>query len=289
MKKIVCNDVSLYYRTAGEGEDIVLIHGLAANHSFWRFDLLLSLAKDYRVTIFDLRGHGYSDMPPSGYTSADMANDLFHLSKHLGITRTHLIGHSLGGVVALHYAVLYPDRVSSLVIADSRVRTFQPTNYVRDWPNGDQAIIKLHELGFSVPEDNPESGLWLLEELASPEWRRARQKLKGSSLFIPFGGWNGGQRTAERWLELLRTTTIKQDLTSLAGLTIERISMIRNPALAIYGEHSAAKASFFGLQDYLPNCKAEIVPRAGHFYPLTQPKLFANRIKQFLEELKEGN
>ncbi len=287
MKKTRCNGVELNYQYAGEGSDVILIHGLAANHAFWRFDVLMPLVKDHRVTVYDLRGHGYSDMPPSGYTSRDMADDLHDLLNNMDISQAHLIGHSFGGVVALHYAVLYPERVLSLTIADSRVRVLQPTNYSRDWPNSEQAVKKLNDIGLSVPEDESESGLWLMEQLASPQWQQVRHKLKGSQLFIPFGGWNGGQKTAERWLELMNTTTARQDILSQDGLMMERIATIQKPTLVIYGENSPALPSLLGLRERLPNCKSEIVLGAGHFYPLTRPKVFIDMVSRFLNEFEE--
>ena len=55
---------------------------MAANHAFWNLNLLLPLAREYRVTTYDLRGHGYSEMPPRGYTSADFAEDLVGLPNY---------------------------------------------------------------------------------------------------------------------------------------------------------------------------------------------------------------
>jgi pimeloyl-ACP methyl ester carboxylesterase len=257
MGTVNCNGVSLNYRGVGKGKNIVLIHGLAANHAFWHIEVLLSLAKNYRVTLYDLRGHGYSSMPSCNYTTAAMATDLHHLLNHLHIDRTHLIGHSYGGAVALHYAILYPESVDSLVIA-----------------------------GFFIPETEDESGLWLLEQLALPKWQKARHKLEGSPLFIPFSRWGGGKRSAVRWLELLQSTTARQDFISPDGLTINRLSTIRHPTLAICGADSPTLPSFRGLQKQLPNCKAEIIPKAGHFFPLTHPKLFVTIVSQFLKDIE---
>ena len=146
MGKVICNGALLNYRTVGEGEDIVLIHGLAANHAFWHMKVLLSLVRDFRVTVYDLRGHGHSDMPAEGYTSLNLACDLNELLNHLEIKQAHLIGHSLGGLVSLQYARLHPERVRTLTIADSRIRSLQPTNFIKDWPNSQTIVEKLHKL-----------------------------------------------------------------------------------------------------------------------------------------------
>lgn len=287
MRQVSRGDLSINYRCAGEGRDVILIHGLAANHAFWHFDVLLPLAKSYRLTVYDLRGHGRSNMPPSAYTSADMAGDLGLLLDHLQIQQADLVGHSFGGVVALHYATMHPERVRSLTIADSRIRALQPTNHPRDWQNRERATKRLAELGLFVPDNEPDVGLWLLEELAKPEWQSARDKLKGSPLVFPFGGWNGGSKTAERWLELLDTTTARKDFRDEAGLTVEKIVQIDAPTLAVYGELSPTLPSGQCLNEKLKNCGIVIVPNGGHFFMLTKPKLFTDIVTRFLNEQKE--
>jgi pimeloyl-ACP methyl ester carboxylesterase len=284
MKTTTSNGVLIHYRCVGEGKDIILIHGLAANYGFWHIDTLLPLARKYRVTIYDLRGHGYSGMPASGYTPVDMAEDLNHLLNHLNIPQAHLIGHSMGGVIALQYTLLYPERVWSLTIADSRLRAFQPTQCPKDWPNWAEAKKKLQELGLFIPEDEPDSGIWLLEKLASPQWQKTKNKLTVNSLFVPFNRMSGGNHSAQQWLKLLHNTTARQDLTSFTGPTKEEISTIQQPVLAIYGEKSPMLPSLKGLKDCLPNCKTAIISKVGHFCLLAKPKFFVDEVSQFLEE-----
>jgi len=288
MSTAECNGIKINYRCIGAGPDVVLIHGLAANHAFWNFNVLLTLAKRFRVTIYDMRGHGYSAMPDSGYTSEDMAKDLHHLLNGIGVSEAHLIGHSFGGAVALQYALSHREKVSSLTLADTRIRAIQPDHSIKNWPNSKEAVEKLRELGFSLPANESESGIWLLEQLASPRWQKVRDKLKGTPLFIPFGGWNGGQRTAEQWLRLLRSTTAKQDFTRVSGLTRERLSGIGLPVLAICGEKSPLMPSLTGLKNCIPNLKTRTVPGAGHFFPLTFSKLFVDMVSAFLEEIECG-
>lgn len=288
METVHANDVSIDFRCVGTGKDVVLIHGLAANKGFWHLKVLLPLARRFRVTIYDLRGHGYSSMPPTGYGPADMAEDLHRLLDHLGISRAHLIGHSYGGAVGLDYALQHPERVSSLTVADSRLRAFQPSNRAKDHPNWESQKGSLERLGFFIPEDEPEIGLWLLEKLASPEWRSKREKLSGRPLSIPFSPWGGGNRSAEKWLELLHGTSLKRDVTAFDGSTADRLGAIHCPAFIIYGENSHVMPSFRGLRECLPRCKSAVVPGAGHFFPATQPELFAHLVGDFLDGLERG-
>ena len=98
------NGVNLAWQQFGDGPDVVLVHGLAASRAFWFLHYAVPLSRRYRVTLFDLRGHGYSERPQSGYDAVTMAGDLAGLLDHLGIERCDLIGHSYGGSVALEYA-----------------------------------------------------------------------------------------------------------------------------------------------------------------------------------------
>ena len=288
MGKISCNGTTINYRSVGGGRDVVLIHGIAANNAFWHLNVLLSLARNYRVTVYDLRGHGYSGMTPSGYTSSDMVDDLHSLLNHLGISNAHLIGHSFGGVIALHYAVIYPERVVSLTIADSRVRSVQPYQRFKDWQIWKVLKKRFEELSISIPDDETESGISILEQLALYKLRNKSQMSKEDHLFIPPRLWGNGNRSAERWIQLLQTTTAKKDLTSVSGLTLEKLSTINQPILTIYGEKSSVLQSFWGLRKHLPNCKAIIIPHAGHFFPLTRPKFFEKTVKQFLLDVDGG-
>lgn len=142
----------------------------------------------------------------------------------------------------------------------------------------------LQELGIFIPEDEPDSGIWLLEKLASPKWQKAKYKLKGSALFIPFNKISGGSHSAKQWIKLLNTTTARQELTSFLGPTKEELSTIQQPVLAIYGDKSPMMPSLQGLKKYLPSCKTNIISKAGHFFLLTQPKLFLDAVSQFLKE-----
>jgi pimeloyl-ACP methyl ester carboxylesterase len=285
MPKALIGDVSLNYRQVGAGEDMVLVHGLAANLGFWNLNLLLPLARHFRVTTYDLRGHGYSDMPSTGYTSRDMAADLVGLMDDLGIERAHLVGHSFGGVVALHCAVSHPDRVSSLTLQDSRLRALQPTQRLIDWPDWKQAKAKLASMGIDIDENEDEVGVKLLQRLAEPQWRQKSQRHENKPLFIPFSGWAAGNRSAAKWLRLLDTTSTKADIQETAGLTRERIAGVRQPTLALYGEHSRCLRTFHALPEVLHHCRSRIIPEVGHFYPLIKPRVVADLVLEFVGDV----
>ena len=109
MPKLDANGIDFHYQQAGAGPDVVLIHGVTGDLSIWFLcEAMGVLGRSFRVTAFDLRGHGYSDVPSDGYTSADQAGDCLAIMDALEIERAMLVGHSFGAVIAMHAAVLFP-------------------------------------------------------------------------------------------------------------------------------------------------------------------------------------
>src|SRR5579884_1398705 len=99
MPRVTIDGMKFYYQQAGSGPDVVLLHGVTGNLAIWPLiNMTQTLAADFRVTAYDLRGHGYSDTPATGYTSADMATDLVKIKEALGLGPLWVLGHSFGGV-----------------------------------------------------------------------------------------------------------------------------------------------------------------------------------------------
>ena len=115
MAKALANGIQLHYQQFGKGPHLVMVHGITGNLAIWYLEIVPALMGEYRITTYDLRGHGYSEAPPTNYTTADHANDLKHLLDVLGIERAHIMGHSFGADVALNFTILFPERVDRLV------------------------------------------------------------------------------------------------------------------------------------------------------------------------------
>ena len=115
MPKVLANGVRMHYLTVGRGPDVVMLHGFLGNLAVWHLSMVPELRGDYRVTTYDLRGHGYSEVSPSGYSTDDLASDLRAFLDALHIERPFLVGHSYGADVCLTYAARYPDDVRAIV------------------------------------------------------------------------------------------------------------------------------------------------------------------------------
>lgn len=120
------NGIELYYELTdftrpwvGQAETLVLLHGLHGQLSWWNYYQVPVLAQHYRVLTLDLRGHGKSFKPATGYSIETMAADLYALLRQLDLERVHLGGASMGGMVSLAFTLAYPERVRSLILVDS--------------------------------------------------------------------------------------------------------------------------------------------------------------------------
>lgn len=108
--------VQIHYLVAGQGEPVVLIHGLNASAEVnWNLPgVVAELAKDHQVIALDLRGHGHSDKPHGDDAyGLPVVEDVVHLLDHLHIKKAHIVGYSLGGMVAMKFIVTHPERVIS--------------------------------------------------------------------------------------------------------------------------------------------------------------------------------
>ena len=113
-----CNDINLYYEIHGDGEPLILINGLGGTLKSL-LALTQHLKKRFSVISFDLRGAGRSDKPKEPYSISQMAGDVEALFKVLGIDRSHVMGFSMGGCIALNLAINRPELMKSIVLVST--------------------------------------------------------------------------------------------------------------------------------------------------------------------------
>ncbi len=114
--------MQLHYQTLGQGQPLILLHGLFGSGDNWG-TVARHFSQHYQVICVDLRNHGRS--PHSASQSyANMADDLLELCDALSLERIHLLGHSLGGKVAMQFAAKHPDRVGKLIVVDMAMRAY---------------------------------------------------------------------------------------------------------------------------------------------------------------------
>src|SRR5438093_1193668 len=116
MPRVRVGDIEMYYQDVGEGDPLLLIMGFGGDHLAWAFQMA-DFSKRHRVIAFDNRGVGQTDAPDHAYTTRMMAGDALGLMNALGIDRAHVLGVSMGGMIAQELALASPERVRSLHLA----------------------------------------------------------------------------------------------------------------------------------------------------------------------------
>jgi pimeloyl-ACP methyl ester carboxylesterase len=111
------NGVDLHYVDGGEGVPLICLPGWPQNWYSYH-SVAMNLAKKFRVIIVDIRGMGSSAKPESGFDKKTMATDILELVKQLGFTKVNLMGHDIGGMVAMSFAFNFPEYIQKLIVLD---------------------------------------------------------------------------------------------------------------------------------------------------------------------------
>jgi pimeloyl-ACP methyl ester carboxylesterase len=276
MPHLTLDGTRLYYQQAGQGPDVVLIHAITSNLAVWMFmGIVETLAAEFRVTVYDMRGHGNSDCPATGYTSADMAGDFKTLHAALGLEPAYLMGHSFGAVVAMHAAVLYPDAVAGVILADP---FFPGLAHVE--PNIGESHVwqelkaQFERCGMDLGDEVDFGKMFRLAAAMTAEQKEQVKRHMDAG--------------SQRWLSQLprlAATTCGEDLFAVAGLTAERIASVRQPVVALYDEHTPFAATRRYLEEHLRNGTVDVVPGAKHVAPLQNPTGFIQLVQKHLRSL----
>lgn len=270
MSKVRTNDIQTHYITLGEGSDVVMLHGFLGNLAVWHLNIVPELRKHFRVTTYDLRGHGYSEVTPEGYSSEELAADLKALLDKLEIEKAHLVGHSYGADVCLHFALLHPDRVGRLIALEPGLAALVHQRKAEDWEGWSYWVSKLEEVGVTVPEEKRSDLNYLLNlSLETPKF---------------YGPARGLPRKREPLINLINNTTLIEDYERVGSMTLDAVKSISAPVLLAYGENSHFLGSFEVLRKLLPNVQPLLLEGGEHFGPLEMPELLTEHIIDFLAD-----
>lgn len=215
---------------------VVSVHGLIVdNLSSYYYTIVGPVtAAGARFVLYDQRGHGSSERPPTGYGPVDSAADLFGVLDALGHhDPVFLIAHSWGGVTALNAALAEPSRVAGLVLVEGLGPSEHPGSWTEDLLNA------LGKLSLVFEHDR------LVERLRTAGARRASKIAAGTEALI-----NG--------------TSLLDDIAAAAPVTPAALSTIECPVLAVYGRDSDVLDAGLLLQRFVPDCTLHILPGQAH-------------------------
>ena len=247
-----------------------MVHGFLGNLAVWHLKIIPALYNEFRITTYDLRGHGFSDVTADGYSSGSLAEDLRGLLDNLDIPQVALVGHSFGADVCLHFALRYPERVSKMVVIEPGLAAAMQQRKGAEWKGWAYWVSKLEQAGLQVPDDKRTDLRFLLDlSLQTPRF---------------YGPLKGLPRNREPLLHLLHATNLINDSLEVGDLTLEALRCIRTKTLLIYGDQSPFLDSYEMLRDALPNRTAVLMADGDHFPLLERPEPLRERILDFLRE-----
>jgi pimeloyl-ACP methyl ester carboxylesterase len=270
------NGLNVHYSRAGEGPDLVLIHGIIAHLGNWHYKVVPMLWDSFNVLTYDLRGHGDTEFTETGYTARELAGDLKGLLDALGIERTYVVGHSLGADVALYFAYLYPERVREAVLIEPTVPAMVRILTRQDFKYSHWLADALEKIGVPIPEERRLDGGYML-----------RKFIDMPVYWGPMKGMPKSEKMKQWMTDLFLTTSLAKDVLDVGELTLENIPRIRTRIHLIHDRDSILwRRSYDFLRKNLPNATTQVI-RTGtgdlsHLAPLNAPEVIAESILKAL-------
>ena len=253
-------EIEIYYEISGRGDPLLLIHGLGSSTRDWEMQLP-EFSSHFQVISIDLRGHGRSGKTPGPYSIPLFAEDTARLISGLGLESAHILGISLGGMVAFQLALDHPELVRSLVIVNS-VPELIAHNFkdrIDCWKR--LLIVRLFGL--------EKMGQVLAERFfIEPEQEGLRE------VFV------------QHWAENHKPSYLASLKAAFGWSVLGRLGEIQTPTLVIGAEGdyfpNAEKEHYTGL---MPNAELVIVENSRHALPAEKPKEFNKIVENFLIEV----
>ncbi len=256
------------YVTGGAGDPVVFLHGLGHASLAWN-GVLPALAQHFRVFAVDMLGCGRSDKPRIDYSLWALATYTRYFLDAVGIERAHLVGHSLGGGIAMHLGIQYPERVGRMALVSSGGlgRELRPLLRAATLPGSSLVLSSLltsrwdrlwERLGWVQPD-----------EALYPEKKRMRALLA---------------QPDHRWafLRMLRGVS---NITGQTASAVQHLGLFTQPMLLLWGgrDRTIPVAHAQRAVRQLKRAHLEILPECGHYPHLEQPAAVARLLEQFLQ------
>ena len=264
MPFVESDGANIYWKAEGSGPPILLIMGLSFTHEMW-FRTLPAVRGRYRTIVFDNRGMGKSSVPSGPYTMARLAEDAKRVLEAAGEDSAHVVGASMGGMVAQEFAVRFPGAVRSLILACT-----SSSGLRGKWPEFGSLRAKC----FSPFVPRRERELALASMLYGA--KTPAEKID-EDVHVRVGcGWNA-----------------RGFFNQLAGVLMwdggSRLPRIEAPTLVVHGEEDRLVPPENGrrLARSIPNARFRLVPDAGHILTTDRPEICNEILSDFLERQPE--
>lgn len=275
--RLEVNGTELYVTQKGDGEPLIVLHGGPGLSHDYFLPHIEPLSEEFRLILFDQRGMGRSsvELDSDSFSMQLLIEDIEALRKELGFETIHLMGHSWGGIMAMHYAVAYPESLSSLILCNSMPATSEfdellGSNFAQVYQR--QRMSDLEPLQRRVEEGSRD--ITLHERLMQLQFRPAfYDTADGNRLHLNL------QESYFRTQELLPYLQSGEQPAPL----YPSLRDLQLPVLILRGEMEAIPVEAdLWLLEILPDASLVSIDRAGHFPFIEQPEEFMVSLTGFL-------
>jgi pimeloyl-ACP methyl ester carboxylesterase len=262
MPELCSNNLGLHYEDTGHGEPLVFLNGLAGDHLYWKGQVR-AFAGRFRCLAPDNRDVGESAYATEPYTVADLGGDVAALLESLDLPPAHLVGLSLGGMIAQEVALAYPQRVRSLVLVGTLARA-------DDWF---RATLDAYGHIRRQVADTPAFFEALLPWLVSHRFFESTTKVEWLRGFLQRNPHPQRIDGFFRQFDAMR----RHD-------TLDRLPALTCPVLVAVGEDDLIVPPRYARQiaECWPRARLEVLPGIGHAPPLEDPRGFNRLLADFL-------
>ncbi len=271
------NGVKICYEIGGTGEDIVLVHGFGAKKEYWvgQFE---PLKKHFRVVRFDNRGAGKSDRLNELFTMEMFANDIKGLMDALDLKKAHIIGWSLGGMMAQVFAIRYPEKVNKLILI----------NTLPYWPSVDDAGIKMYVdsriASYEATLKDPEKAFF--DHASMSYTRKFIKKMRENQTQKFFNLFTTDDLIKMNSIDISTPQDLKNQANALKNFNIlDQLPRIKNQTLIIAAAQDRQTPLSMNekIQAAIPNSKLLAIEEAGHRSPMEKAPEINDQIIKFLK------
>ncbi len=271
------NKIKISYEIHGEGYPLILLHGFAMYKEFWKWNVK-ELSKEFRVITLDIRGCGETDHPAELYSMEELADDIRALLDYLNLDKTHLGGHSFGGMIAQYFALNYPNRLNKLILMSTFANLPMSKSGLE--------MYKRSQLSFyEAKVKDPSKAFWdkMKQRFSRNFFKEMNQN--PSKLFHNMFSTNDLME-----LEETKGTSKPQDILNQINAithhnTIIRLNEIKNETLILAAakDRLVSKIASELLDEKIPNSNL-VVFNSSHFFMLEEAPNFNLEVLNFLRQ-----
>jgi pimeloyl-ACP methyl ester carboxylesterase len=254
------DNISIAWSERGKGEPLLLVSGYGTTRLIWEEATLVRLAERYRVIVFDNRGMGDTEAGTREFSISQFAEDTYGLIQALGIGKCHVLGWSMGSLIAQELALAHPELVSRLVLYAS----------FADWSNPpSQETIELLSDASGTGE---ERGMRWVQTLFPPQWLAANGRRVGEIFSRPLGNVPG--ESVKRQQEAIERWEGSRD----------RLGQFETPTLLLCGKEDVLvpPENSLLMAGLMPRATLRILPETGHGLMFQEPGIFCSIVLGFL-------